>query len=234
MNFLVIQHLDIEPPALIGDTLEQAGHQLTRIHLDQGNLIPAATDFDGIIIMGGPQSANNDTDYILAELAWLKKAIAADIPMLGICLGAQMIAKAAGADIFTSPVRELGWFPVYHTDEAVTDPLFCQMPNALAVFQWHGETFSFTDAMAAVAMHPDVPAQAFRLGKSQYGLQFHVEIDQSIIEGWIAHGENERKHLDPGGIKLLHKNTTLYLESMRQFCKQMVHAWLMDINHKIR
>jgi len=229
MNFLVIQHLDIEPPALIGDTLEKVGHQLTTIHLDQGDLIPAATDFDGIIIMGGPQSANDDTGYILAELAWLKKAIAADVPMLGICLGAQMIAKAAGADIFTSPVRELGWFPVYHTDETVRDPLFRHMPETLAVFQWHGETFSFTDAMTAIAMHPDVSAQAFRLGKSQYGLQFHVEVNESIIKAWIDCGENECNYLGIDELRRLHRDTTLHLKSMQHFCKQMVHAWLMGI-----
>jgi len=232
MNFLVIRHLDIEPAALIADTLEAAGHQLTTIHLDRGDIIPAATGFDGIIIMGGPQSANDDTDYILAELAWLKKAIAAVIPILGICLGAQMIAKAAGADIFTSPVRELGWFPVYHTDKTASDPLFRHLPDALTVFQWHGETFSFTDAMTAVAMHPNVPAQAFRLGKSQYGLQFHVEVNESIIEAWIGYGENERNDLGIDGLRLLHRDTTLHLGSMQHFCRQMVHAWFMDIQQQ--
>ncbi len=227
MNFLVIQHLDIEPPALLADILEKAGHQLTTIHLDHGKLIPAATDFDGIIIMGGPQSANDDTDFILAELAWLETALATGTPVLGICLGAQLMAKAAGAQIFPSPVRELGWFPIYHTEETVRDPLFAHMPDTLAVFQWHGETFSLTDTMTSIATHPEVPAQAFRLGKGQYGLQFHIEVNQSIIETWISYGENERNHLGKKGIRLLHRDTTLHLEPMQQFCQQMMHTWLI-------
>jgi len=231
MNFLVIQHLDIEPAALIAETLEEAGHHLATIHMDQGQSLPSVvTGFDGIIIMGGPQSANDNTDYILAELKWLESAIEAGIPMLGICLGAQLMARAAGAEVFASPVRELGWFPVCRTQEAATDPLFSHMPDPLNVFQWHGETFSLTDAMTLVATHPEVPDQAFRLGKGQYGLQFHIEVNQPIIETWIRHGESERDDLGVEGLCRLHSDTRLYLESARYFCRQLVHAWIMEIN----
>lgn len=228
MHFLVIQHLDIEPPALIGEVIRAAGHNLTTIHLDQGEQLPASlADFNGCIIMGGPQSANDQSAYIQAELAWVKEAIAAELPMLGICLGAQIMARSAGADITPSPARELGWFPVYHTVES--DPLFAAMPEGMAVFQWHGETFSLTDAMTLIATHPQVPAQAFRLGKAQYGLQFHVEVSEAIIEMWIAHGESEREALGIEGISLLHRETSLYLAAMQQFCRAMVGNWLTEI-----
>jgi len=230
MHFLILQHLDIEPPALIADELEKAGHNLTTVHLDQGQTLPAPdAGFDGVIIMGGPQSANDDTDYILAELAWLKNMISAGMPMLGICLGAQLMAKAIDAEIIQSQVRELGWYPVYHTNETADDPVFRNMPDGLSVFQWHGETFSLTDSMVSVASNPDVPAQAFRIGAGQYGLQSHVEINQSIIESWIAHGTSERGHLGIEGISLLHKDSKLYLASMQLFCKQLVRAWLQEI-----
>jgi len=228
MKFLVIQHLDIEPPALIGEVIREAGHQLTTIRLDQGEILPAdCSAFDGLIIMGGPQSANDDSDYIQAEIAWVKQAQQRGLPMLGICLGAQIMARAAGADITPSPVRELGWFPVYHTVE--NDPLFAGMPEGMAVFQWHGETFSLTDAMTLIATHPQVPAQAFRLGRAQYGLQFHVEVSEAIIEMWIAHGESEREALGIEGISLLHRETSLYLDAMQQFCRAMVGIWLKEI-----
>ncbi|PJA32046.1 MAG: GMP synthase [Zetaproteobacteria bacterium CG_4_9_14_3_um_filter_53_7] len=230
MNFLILQHLDIEPPALIGEVLEAAGHSLNTIHLDQHELLPSSSsNFDGIIIMGGPQSANDETDYIRAELVWIKQAIEQQVPMLGICLGAQIMARAANAEVTASPVSELGWHPVYHTSETANDPLFSDMPDGLAVFQWHGETFSLTDTMTLVATHPDVPAQAFRLNKAQYGLQFHIEVDEAIIETWIAHGESERNHLGIEGIRLLHKDTTLYLGAMQHFCKTMVGNWLARI-----
>ncbi len=230
MNFLVLQHLDIEPPALIGEAIEASGHKLSTIHLDQGETLPvSSSDYDGLIIMGGPQSANDDSDYIRAEVAWIRAAITDKIPMLGICLGAQIIAKAAGADIVSSPVRELGWFPLYHTTESEHDPLFKDMPDGLAVFQWHGESFSLTNEMKLVATHPDVPAQAFRLNTAQYGLQCHVEVNESIIEAWIAHGESERNHLGIEGISLLHKDTTLYLGAMQHYCRQMISNWLKQI-----
>jgi len=229
MHFLVIQHLGIEPPALIGETIESAGHTITAIHLDKGDSLPDSNNFDGFVIMGGPQSANDERDYIRIELAWVKEALDTKMPMLGICLGAQIMAKAAGAEVFKSQFRKLGWHPVYHTIETGNDPLLKVMPDALPVFQWHGETFSLTDTMTLVATHPDVPSQAFRLGKAQYGLQFHVEVDESMIEAWIASGESERAFLGTKGISLLHRESSLYLGSMQNFCRNMVNNWLKEI-----
>lgn len=230
MHFLALQHLDIEPPALIGEVLEAGGHNLTTLHLDQGDLLPAsATLYDGIIIMGGPQSANDHTDYIKNEVSWIKSAIMARVPILGICLGAQIMAKAAGAEIHPSPVRELGWFPVYPTPASQHDPLFCDMSEGIGLFQWHGESFTVNPGMTLVATHPDVPAQAFRIGQAQYGLQFHIEVNESMIENWIAHSESERNQLGIEGINLLHKETPLYIESMQKFCRQLVINWLSEI-----
>jgi GMP synthase-like glutamine amidotransferase len=231
MNFLILQHLDIEPPALIANVLLEAGHSLATVHLDQGGELPEATGhIDGVIIMGGPQSANDmQTGYIREELIWLKKAIDDGLPMLGICLGAQMMAKAAGAEIFASPVRELGWCPVYQTAASETDPLFALMQDGLMVFQWHGETFSMSDTMALTATHPDVPAQAFRLGHGQYGLQFPVEVKEYIIEDWIKAGDSERHHLGNSGISKLRSQTPEHIQTMQNFCRQMTQAWLKEI-----
>lgn len=231
MHFLILQHLDIEPPALIADVLLEAGHTLTTVHLDQGGELPDSTDhINGVIIMGGPQSANDmQTGYIYEELIWLEKAIEDGLPMLGICLGAQMMAKAAGAEILSSPVRELGWFPVYQTSASETDPLFALMQDGLMVFQWHGETFSMTDSMTLTATHPDVPAQAFRLGKAQYGLQFHVEVKEHIIEDWIKTGHSECQYLGGSGINKLRSQTPEYIQSMQNFCRQMTQSWLREI-----
>ncbi|OIO72165.1 MAG: hypothetical protein AUJ57_06220 [Zetaproteobacteria bacterium CG1_02_53_45] len=229
MHFLTLQHLDIEPPALIAEAVEDAGHNLTTIRRNQGELLPSSSaGFDGIIIMGGPQSANDETADIKAEVEWVKQVLDQGKPVLGICLGAQIMAKAVGAEVSVSPIRELGWHPVYHTTESANDPLLKDMPDGLAVFQWHGETFSLTEAMTPVATHPDVPAQGFRLNRAQYGLQFHIEVDQTIIETWIAHDESERNHLGIEGIRLLHKDTALYLGAMQHFCRQMVLNWLEE------
>jgi len=230
LHFLVLQHLDIESPALIADVLKAAGHQLTTIHLDHGDTLPTAmADIDGVIIMGGPGSANDPTTQMQQALAWVKAAMDRGMPMLGICLGAQVMARAAGASIIPSSVRELGWFPVMNTAESAHDPLFSLMSDALPVFQWHGETFTITDSMHLVATNPQVPAQAFRLAKAQYGLQFHIEIDTSMIASWIAYGASERTKLGHEGIALLHKDTALYLDAMRDYCQRLVQAWLEDV-----
>ncbi|EAU55087.1 type 1 glutamine amidotransferase [Mariprofundus ferrooxydans] len=228
MNFLVLQHLDIESPALIGDLLREAGHHLHTAHVYAGDTLPANTDhLHGIIIMGGPQSANDThLSYIRDELLWLQKRIDEGVPMLGICLGAQLMAKAAGGSIMPSPVRELGWFPVYPTAEAAADPLFSALPaTELTVFQWHGETFTLPDHATLLATHPDVPAQVFRLGHCQYGMQFHIEVDASIIENWIALGTSECAHLGNSGLNTLRQHTTAYLPDMRSFCRRLVEAW---------
>ncbi|MDQ6966783.1 MAG: type 1 glutamine amidotransferase, partial [Mariprofundaceae bacterium] len=162
MHFLVLQHLDIEPPALIAEVLRQAGHSLHTLHLDDGESLPEdVSAYAGIIIMGGPQSANDEhRPYIQTELHWLARRINESMPMLGICLGSQLMAKAAGANISASPQRELGWFPVFPCEATVGDPLFSNLPESgLTVFQWHGETFSLPDKASQLLTHPEVPAQ---------------------------------------------------------------------------
>ncbi|MDQ7010555.1 MAG: type 1 glutamine amidotransferase, partial [Mariprofundaceae bacterium] len=187
MQILVLQHLEIEPPALIADIIRDAGHDLKTIRLWQGEVVPhALDDWDGLIVMGGPQSANDvHLGYIHDETVLLERAIEQDFPALGICLGAQLLARAGGADILPSPVRELGWYPVYPADTAATDPLFRHMRAGQMVFQWHGETFSLPAHASLLATHPDVPHQAFRIGSSQYGLQFHFEVAQPLIRQWV-------------------------------------------------
>jgi len=227
MNFLIIEHLDIEPAAIIADVITHAGHQCTKIALYQGHPLPPNSHaFDGVIIMGGPQSANDHDALMQTELSWVKAAVDTKIPMLGVCLGAQIMAKAAGAEIIPSPIRELGWFPLFHCEESTNDALFNTMTNRFNVFQWHGETFSLSESMTLVATHPDVPAQAFRLNRAQYGLQFHVEVNAAIIEQWIAYGDSERLHLGEEGINKLHQDTQRHLIPMQHICRQMVEAWL--------
>jgi len=228
MRFLVLQHLEIEPPALIGDCLRKEGHTLETVHIHKRDTIPDdLTGYTGLIVMGGPASANDTTPFIEKEVSLLQKAIAQDFPVLGICLGAQLLAKAAGAEILPSPERELGWYRLLSMPDGKTDALFSSLSaEGLDVFQWHGETFSLPDDATPLASCPNVPNQAFRLGSCQYGLQFHVEINAAIVRQWIDAGESERVHLREEGIRSILRGTEQCLPAMQSFCDVMCNNWL--------
>jgi len=230
MNFLLLQHLRIEPTAIIGEMIEEAGHHIEPVRMDRDESVPQSlAGFDGVIVMGGPMSANDThLSFVTDEIELLREAIKIDIPVLGLCLGAQLLARAAGAEIVASPVRELGWYPLQRTRYSADDPIFRALDDdGLMVFQWHGETFTLPEAAIPVAMHPDVPQQAFRIGSSQYGLQFHIEVDQPIIESWIEAGESERAALGEAGIVAIRAQSPDYLPAAHAFCRQMIKAWLV-------
>jgi len=233
MRFLVLQHLCIEPPAQLADCLMKVGQTVETIRIDKGEAIPdSLTNYAGLIVMGGPMSANDDSPFIKEEIALLQQAIAQNFPVLGICLGAQLLAKAAGAEILPSPERELGWYPLFPTPDSASDPLFSSLPaNGLNVFQWHGETFSLPDDATLLASCPNVPNQAFRLGSCQYSLQFHVEVDAPVIQQWIDAGESERAYLRENGIRKILADTPQHLPAMRTFCDTMCNNWLKLARH---
>jgi len=227
-RILIIQQLSHEPVALIWDVIREQGHD-AHIVMAQDSAIPDGLDgYDGLVVMGGSMSARDEhLDYIVAELALLRQAIARDFPLLGICLGAQLLASAAGANIKPSPVRELGWYPVYPAPGAESDPLFSALArDGLHVFQWHGETFSLPEKAQLLATHPDVPHQAFRIGSSQYGMQFHVEVTGPIIRDWVDVCEDERAHLGAKGVHDMLAETPERLVPANDFCRSMTSAWL--------
>jgi len=230
MNIAVLQHLQIEGPGLLGDIIAGRGHAL-RVHRLWQQLpdIEELLAADGWLIMGGPASAHDETPVIRFCLDAIGEGLRLGKPMLGICLGAQMLAKAAGGEIRPSPVRELGWYPVFPTPHAQEDPLFAPLPaQGLNIFQWHGETFTLPDAATLLATHPRVPHQAFRLGPGQYGLQFHVEVDADMIETWIRAGSSERQFLGQAGLKQTRLQIASLLPAMHRFCDHLTMAWLQQ------
>jgi len=229
MRFLIIEHLDSEPAGLIGETIAAAGHELHHVRVGDGAIVPADCDgWHGIVVMGGPMSANDShLSYIVQEIELLKRAIETDTPVLGICLGSQLLARAAGGDVTPSPLRELGWYPVIPSAEAAGDPLFAALSaEGMKVFQWHGETFSLPEGAKLLATASDVPNQAFRIGSSQYGLQFHIEVDAPVIDSWIEGGESEREALGRNGVDRIRAESPDNLPEAHRFCRKMVAAWL--------
>jgi len=223
---LVIQQVAHEPAALIGEVITQAGLTLVSLLVDEDEMPTEGEDYSAVIIMGGPASAGDASRAIQQQQRLLAWCLDHHTPLLGICLGAQLMAKAAGGAVMPAAVRELGWYPLLPTADAADDPLFCHLTHPRSVFQWHGETFSLPAQATLLASCSQVPNQAFRLGEAQYGMQFHLEIDPDLVDCWIAHGDDERGVLGSKGVAQLREESARYSEDANTLCRQIITSWI--------
>jgi len=191
---LIIKHIEIERPGTLGEFFKETAWQTKIVELDKGDTLPSVDECEAIISLGGPMNVYEESKYpfLKEEDEFLKKAITEEIPILGICLGAQILAKACGGKVKKASQKEIGWNKVNLIDEGKRDLLFKNMPVSLSVFQWHEDTFAIPEGAAHLAKSQICPNQAFRFGRNAYGLQFHVEVTPEIIESWIrAYTKNE-------------------------------------------
>ncbi len=198
MDILVIMHVDSEGPGSLGSFLTSAGVRLQVARLYQGERLPDDTShLSAVISMGGPMNVYEEDKYpfLREETSFLHRVINADMPVLGICLGAQMIAKAAAARVTRSPKEEVGWGLIRLTDAGRSDVLFQGFPQTLEVLQWHGDMFHIPENGALLADGTDCPHQAFRC-RNAVGLQFHVEVTGDILAEWFADSPDRQRILD--------------------------------------
>lgn len=184
---LILKHISVEGPGSLGEFFKNTGRETETVELGKKDKLPRSfLGIDGIIILGGPMNVYEEEKYpfLKDEDVFLKKAINAGIPILGICLGAQLIAKAAGAKVKKAQQKEIGWYNVNLTADGKADPLFKNSDNELKVFQWHEDTFEIPENAVLLATSKSCRNQAFRLGKNTYGLQFHIEVTADMIESW--------------------------------------------------
>jgi GMP synthase (glutamine-hydrolysing) len=165
--------------------------------------------------------------YLADEVQWIQQAVAADLPVLGICLGAQLLAKALGSPVYANPVKEIGWYPVEITAEAANDPLFRDAASVETVFQWHGDTFDLPDDATLLATAPACRHQAFRKGDCTYGLQFHVEVTAEIVADWLHEPGNcgELAGLDYIDPEQIRRESHNKLPAMESFGRRILSRW---------
>src|SRR5438105_903870 len=181
MRVLIFRHVPFEGAGLLETVLLDRG-----IAFEYADLYDAAapmvdpTSYNALIFMGGPMSVNDDLAYLRCEERHIREAVAKGVPVLGICLGAQLIAKALGGAVRRNRAKEIGWFDLRFTPAAAGDPLFDGL-DVETVFHWHGETFDLPPGAELLASSDLCRNQAFRMGDRVYGMQFHLEVTPEMI-----------------------------------------------------
>jgi len=194
MRMAVLQHVEFEGPAAVGDWAAARGFPLRVFHLYRDTTLPSLSDFDMLTVMGGPMSANDEArlGWLGPEIALVREAIAADKTVLGICLGAQIIAKALGARVYPGSAKEIGWFPVQRP--AGSHPFFDGLPDCFTPFHWHGETFDLPHEATLLANSKITQTQAFAIGQHVLGLQFHMEATEESVRALLKGAAHEIGH----------------------------------------
>ncbi len=193
----IIKHVEDEGPGRLGEFFQNLGWELAVVELYRGQtLSDDLTNVAGVVILGGPMNAYEEEAYpfLTAEGDFIKKVMAAETPLLGICLGAQLLAKACGARVVKAPQKEIGWYGVELTREGRQDSLFRGTGRDLCVFQWHEDTFGVPKGGSLLATADPCTNQAFKVGPSAYGLQFHVEVTLDMVRTWA---EKEQGTVNP-------------------------------------
>ena len=194
MRMAVLQHVEFEGPAAVGDWAAGRGFPLRLFHLHRDTTLPLLSDFDMLTVMGGPMSANDEAQlgWLGPEIALVREAIAADKTVLGICLGAQIIAKALGATVYPGTAKEIGWFPVQRM--AGSHSFFDGLPDSFTPLHWHGETFDLPHEATLLANSKITKTQAFAVGRRVLGLQFHMEATEESVRALLKGAAHEIGH----------------------------------------
>jgi GMP synthase-like glutamine amidotransferase len=186
----IFRHVRSEGPGYFATFLERHSIPWTPIRIDEGDAVPGSIEgFSGLVFMGGPMSVNDPLPWIAPSCALIRAAVAADLPVLGHCLGAQLIAKALGGVVTKNPVKEIGWGPVRVLDNAAAKEWFGQIAG-FETFHWHGETFSIPPGAVRLLESPHCANQAYALGNT-LGMQCHVEMTEEMVRQWCQDGAAE-------------------------------------------
>jgi GMP synthase (glutamine-hydrolysing) len=180
----VVQHVPSEPPGIIAEALRSCGVPVLLVRVHQGDRVPRRmAAFSGLVVMGGPMGVYDQAQYpfLRQELRLIENALSERRPILGVCLGSQLLAAALGAPVTRGCQKEIGWHPVTLGRAAAHDVLWADLPESFVAFHWHGDVFELPRGAAPLAWSRLTDYQAFRHGDSAYGILFHQEVTERII-----------------------------------------------------
>lgn len=186
-RLLVFQHVAAEPLGTLDPLIRQRGHRIRFRNFDRHpEAQPAIDRYRGLIVLGGPMNVGDDRAHLKTELRAIERALSQCKPVLGICLGAQLLAHVLGAPVRRLERPEIGWYDLELTPAGRTDPVMAHIGGQAPVFQWHGCTFDLPHGAVQLARTTTCEQQAFRWGESAYGFQFHLEMDHALIDRWLT------------------------------------------------
>jgi GMP synthase (glutamine-hydrolysing) len=187
---LVIRHESHEGPGLIGERLVSRGFRLELLDAWRETLPEDPAFYAAIVVMGGSMGVYEQDrfPFLSREIALMSEARRHGVPVLGVCLGSQLLAAAAGAKVYPGGKKEIGWRPVTLTESARKDEIFGGCPQEFMTFHWHGDTFDLPEGAERLASSGITVNQAFRWGASAWGIQFHPEVTPAMIREWVRHG----------------------------------------------
>ncbi len=185
---LVFQHVAAEPLGTLDPMLRNRGHRIRYINFHRDPFAqPDVGRYDALIVLGGPQMPDQGDRYphLNVEMRCIEEALKREIPVLGICLGAQLLAYTLGGGVRPLDKWEIGWYDLEPTHQSAADPVFCALTEPRPAFQWHGYTFDLPRGAIHLARSETCENQAFRFGRNAYGLQCHLELDERLINRWL-------------------------------------------------
>ena len=207
---LVFQHVPYEPLGTLDPLLKAAGFRIRYVNFGrQPDSRPTLDGYEALIVLGGPMNSDQINSYpnLITEVDIIREAVERDMSVLGICLGAQLLAKALGGAVSRNEVREIGWYDVEMTERGIGDPVLSTFAETQEVFQWHEDGISLPPGAELLAGSAASPVQAFRYGEHAYGFQFHLEANRPLIDRWLSvpgHRETleqEAGRVDPDAIR---------------------------------
>jgi len=176
-----------EPPGTVADALDDRGVSHRTVKIFRDDPVPDTLDADGLVVMGGPMGVNDidDRPHLSREINLIEQALREEMPLLGVCLGSQLLAHVLGADVRPGPQKEIGWGEVTLSGAAADDPLFRDVDAPFTAFHWHGDVFALPDGASSLARTTQTEHQAFRYGDTAYGLLFHLEVTPKTV-AWMT------------------------------------------------
>ena len=234
---LVFQHDPFEDLGFFAEVLKKEHANYRTIRLFHGEV----PDEDwqrvaALIILGGPMGVNDEEKFPF--LRWEKRIIRAalddSVPILGICLGAQLLAATLGTRVYKGSVREIGWNPISITPHGQVDSLLGYLPEKATVFQWHSAGFDLPPGAVCLASSMHYPIQAFRLGKIAYGLQFHLEVTQQMVERWIGERSKDLARTPYVSAEKIRADTRIYSQTLKYYGEKFLAEFVRRVERAKR